>query len=78
VVSGSGDLYVAEDGGDMQLCLITPDRVVSPFLQLEGHPGSEITGPAFSPAADRLFFSSQRGLQGAGIGITFEVRGPFR
>ncbi|WP_437313863.1 alkaline phosphatase PhoX [Sorangium sp. So ce385] len=78
VVSRSGDIFVAEDGDDMQLCLITPDRVVAPFLQIEGHAGSEITGPAFSPAGDRLYFSSQRGLGGAGLGITFEVRGPFR
>ncbi|KYF47271.1 translocation protein TolB [Sorangium cellulosum] len=78
VVSRSGDLFVAEDGDDMQICLITPDRVVAPFLKLEGHAGSEITGPAFSPAGDRLYFSSQRGLGGIGIGMTFEVSGPFR
>ncbi|NVJ25003.1 MULTISPECIES: alkaline phosphatase PhoX [Myxococcus] len=77
-VSRSGDLYVAEDGGDLQLCLITPrpERVVSPFLQLEGHAGSELTGPAFSPDGHRLYFSSQRGTDGQGV--TFEVSGPFR
>ena len=78
VVARSGDLYVAEDGDDMQLCLITPQRVVAPFLELEGHDGSEITGPAFNPAGDRLYFSSQRGVRNEGIGMTFEVRGPFR
>ncbi|MGK3991708.1 alkaline phosphatase PhoX [Sorangium sp. So ce1024] len=78
VVSRSGDLFVAEDGDDMQICLITPDRVVAPFLQIDGHAGSEITGPAFSPAGDRLYFSSQRGLGGLGVGMTFEVSGPFR
>ena len=78
VVSRSGDLYVAEDGGDMQICIITPQRVVAAFLELEGHDGSEITGPAFSPAGDRLYFSSQRGLGNQGIGMTFEVTGPFR
>lgn len=77
-VSKSRDIYVAEDGGDMQLCLITPDRVVAPFLELEGHDRSEITGPAFNPAGDRLYFSSQRGVDNKGIGVTFEVRGPFR
>ena len=77
VVSRSGDIYVAEDGDDMQICLITPDGVVSPFLQLTGHDGSEITGPAFSPAGDRLYFSSQRGLGNNGFGMTFEVSGPF-
>ena len=77
-VSQSGDIYVAEDGGDMQICLITPARVVAPFLELEGHDGSEITGPAFAPAGDRLYFSSQRGVNNQGIGMTFEVHGPFR
>ena len=78
VVSRSGDIYVAEDGDNMQICLITRERVVAPFLELEGHDGSEITGPAFSPAGDRLYFSSQRGLGNAGTGMTFEVQGPFR
>jgi uncharacterized protein len=78
VASRSGDLYIAEDGDNMQICLITPARVVAPFLELEGHDGSEITGPAFSPAGDRLYFSSQRGVGNSGVGVTFEVRGPFR
>lgn len=78
VVSRSGDLYVAEDGDDMQICLITPERVVAPFLELEGHDRSEITGPAFNPAGDRLYFSSQRGVNNGGIGMTFEVQGAFR
>ncbi|NMO13527.1 DUF839 domain-containing protein [Pyxidicoccus fallax] len=77
-VSRSGDLYVVEDGGDLQICIITPDRMVAPFLQIEGHGGSEITGPAFSPDGHRLYFSSQRGVNGQGQGITFEVTGPFR
>lgn len=78
VVSRSGDLFVAEDGGDLQLCIITPERIVAPFVELEGHEGSEITGPAFNPAGDRLYFSSQRGRGGSGVGVTFEVEGPFR
>jgi uncharacterized protein len=78
IVSRSGDLFVAEDGGDMQLVLITPNGAVAPFFELEGHDGSEITGPAFTPAGDRLYFSSQRGQGNSGIGMTFEVRGPFR
>jgi uncharacterized protein len=78
VASRSHDLFVAEDGDDMQICLITPARVVAPFLKLEGHVGSEITGPAFSPDGTRLYFSSQRGRDNGGAGMTFEVRGPFR
>ena len=72
-----GDLYVAEDGGDLQLVLLTPDGGVSPFLQVSGPSGSELTGPAFSPDGSRLYFSSQRGGP-SGTGITYEVRGPFR
>jgi secreted PhoX family phosphatase len=48
---------------------------VSPFLQVTGQDGSELTGPAFSPDGSRLYVSSQRGN---GFGITYEVRGPFR
>ncbi|MBQ0893484.1 DUF839 domain-containing protein [Micromonospora sp. U56] len=75
----SGDLYVAEDGGNMEIVLITPDAVVTPFVRLTGQSSSEITGPAFSPDGSRLYFSSQRGTSGSSSGgITYEVRGPFR
>ncbi|WFE94402.1 alkaline phosphatase PhoX [Micromonospora sp. WMMD987] len=75
----SGDLYVAEDGGDMEINLITPTGVVTPFLRITGQSESEITGPAFSPDGSRLYFSSQRGTSGIpGGGVTYEVRGPFR
>ncbi|MFD0265275.1 alkaline phosphatase PhoX [Streptomyces sp. NPDC127106] len=80
-VTGSsfGDLYVAEDGGTMEICVITPDDVVAPFLRINGQSASEITGPAFSPAGNRLYFSSQRGTSGSSSGgITYEVTGPFR
>jgi hypothetical protein len=77
--AASGDLFVAEDGGDMQICMITPTGVVTPFLQVVGHDSSEITGPAFSPDGRRLYFSSQRGRSGSSFGgVTFEVTGPFR
>ncbi|MCT7351420.1 PhoX family protein [Streptomyces sp. 15-116A] len=77
--SSSGDLFVAEDGGNMEICVITPDDVVAPFLRIDGQSGSEITGPAFSPDGSRLYFSSQRGTSGSSSGgITYEVRGPFR
>ncbi|GAA2590487.1 DUF839 domain-containing protein [Actinomadura fulvescens] len=77
----SGDLYIAEDGDNMEINVITPDGVVTPFLRVLGHDKSEITGPAFSPDGTRLYFSSQRGKSGfvAGTdGHTFEVTGPFR
>ncbi|GGK98548.1 hypothetical protein Sme01_62270 [Sphaerisporangium melleum] len=80
-ITGSryGDLYVAEDGGNMEICLITPDDKISPFLRVTGQSSSEITGPAFNPAGDRLYFSSQRGTSGSSSGgITYCVTGPFR
>ncbi|MFI8945397.1 alkaline phosphatase PhoX [Streptomyces sp. NPDC053750] len=77
--STSGDLFVAEDGGNMEICVITPSDVIAPFLRIDGQSGSEITGPAFSPDGTRLYFSSQRGTSGSSSGgITYEVRGPFR
>ena len=76
----SGDIYVAEDADDLQLVLLADrngQRIAAPFLQLYGHDGSEITGPAFSPDGSRLYFSSQRGRDRK-KGMTFEVSGPFR
>lgn len=63
VDAGSGDLYVAEDGANMEVVMITPDGVVAPFLRLAGpgHEESEITGPCFDPSRSRLYFSSERG-----------------
>ncbi|MDV5145545.1 DUF839 domain-containing protein [Streptomyces sp. SBC-4] len=75
----SGDLFVSEDGGNMEICVITPDDIVAPFLRINGQSSSEITGPAFSPDGTRLYFSSQRGTTGSSSGgITYEVTGPFR
>lgn len=77
--STSGDLYVAEDGGNMEICMITPDDKISVFLRITGQGSSEITGPAFNPAGNRLYFSSQRGTSGSSTGgITYCVTGPFR
>ncbi|WP_406305139.1 PhoX family protein [Streptomyces sp. NBC_00879] len=77
--ASSGDLFVAEDGGNMEICIITPDDVVAVFLRINGQSSSEITGPAFSPDGTRLYFSSQRGTSGSSSGgITYEVTGPFR
>lgn len=78
VASSSGDLYVAEDGGNMEIVIITPDREVAPFLRVLDHAGSELTGPVFNPKGDRFYFSSQRGPGKDGPGITYEVTGPFR
>jgi secreted PhoX family phosphatase len=73
-----GELLVAEDGGDLQIVVITKSGETKPLLQLVGHGHSEITGPAFSPDGSRLYFSSQRGKTGRSKdGITFEISGFF-
>jgi secreted PhoX family phosphatase len=77
--SAGGDLYVAEDHGSMEICLVTPAGRVSPFLRVTGQESSELCGVAFSPRGDRLYFSSQRGPAGVLTdGITYCVSGPFR
>ncbi len=76
VEEGSGDLIVAEDGGNMELVIISAEGTVAPFLRVTGHDGSELTGPVFNPDGDRLYMSSQRGSDGRGI--TYEITGPFR
>ncbi len=73
-VSRLRDVYVGEDGDDMQINMIRAG-VVSTVLQVVGQSTPEITGIAFNPAGDRMYFSSQRGT-GSG-GITYEVTGPF-
>ncbi len=78
VVSSAGDLYVAEDGGNLELVMISREREIAPVLRITGHEGSEITGPAFDPSGTRLYVSSQRGPAGATGGVTYEISGPFR
>ena len=78
VITSDGDILVAEDGGDMQVVALTPSGGVVPVAQIVGHPRSEVTGVAFNPAGDRLYFSSQRGATGRfADGVTYEVSGPF-
>jgi hypothetical protein len=73
-ITPTGDVLVAEDHDDMQLVVLTPNQKVIPFLQIIGHKRSEITGPAFDPTYQRMYFSSQRGVIGKGAGgITFEI-----
>lgn len=79
VVSEAGELFVCEDGGNMQLVLITPDRVTTPFLQVLGQDDSELAGAAFDPSGTRLYVSSMRGTSGqlSSDGFTYEITGPF-
>jgi uncharacterized protein len=81
-VSRAGEVFVCEDGGNMEICVIEPGGAVAPFLRLvgeaaEGLPerGNELAGVVFSPSGDRLYFSAQRAY---GFGAVYEVSGPFR
>ena len=90
-VSPYGDVYVCEDGGNMEICLITPDRVVAPFLRFGNadgsvatdHEASEVVGVVFDPTGTRMYFGSQRAYPyvpgtPAADGAVYEVTGPFR
>lgn len=73
-ITPAGDVLVAEDRGDMQIVILTPDNRVIPLLQVVGQSRSEVTGPAFDPNFRRLYFSSQRGATGnRESGITYEI-----
>lgn len=73
----SGDLFVCEDAGDHQVCIISAEGEVAPFVQLPGddHARSELTGPVFDPTGSRFYFASQRAVGG---GVIYEISGPFR
>ncbi len=83
-ITSQGDVLVAEDGGDMQIVVILPDRRLKPLLQLTGQDGSELAGIAFSPDGRRMYFNSDRGgifpnlpnAPGHGPGITYELTLP--
>jgi hypothetical protein len=79
----TGDLFICEDSGTFDICILTPEGEMAKFVNLSGvqHEGSlsgdisETTGPSFDPSGTRFYFSSQR----AGVaGITYEVTGPWR
>lgn len=73
-VTNDGNILVAEDGDDLQIVVLDNSGAIFPLVQVVGHFGSEITGPAINPRGDKLYFSSQRGDGG---GITYEVTGNF-
>ena len=80
-VNPAGEVFVCEDGGDMEICVIEPDGTVAPFLQLTGEAaagpadrGNELAGVIFDPSHRRLYFSAQRAY---GFGAVYEVTGPF-
>lgn len=80
----SGAVFVAEDGGDMQVVILRNDNTLFMVAQIPGQQWSEITGPCMSPDRKHLYFSSQRGVLGttsepAGlpVGITYAISGPW-
>jgi hypothetical protein len=77
----SGDVFVCEDGGNMEVGIISEradgNFEVAPFLRLSGQSASELAGAAFSPDHTRMYLSSQRGTNGV-TGRTYEITGPFR
>ena len=88
-VSAAGEIFVCEDGGNMEIGLITPEREVSPFLRFAGpaHPTegefkSEVCGVIFDPSGTRMYCTSQRShppsANTPGPGAVYEIRGPFK
>ena len=88
-VSLAGEIFVCEDGGNMEIGLITPEREVSPFLRFTGpaHPvegefKSEVCGVVFDPSGTRMYCTSQRAHPQSpttpGPGAVYEISGPFR
>lgn len=85
----TGSLFVCEDGGNMEVVVITPDGNADPFLRFVGHDRSEVTGAAFDPSGTRLIVNSQRAPtekklvdvmdQGGtwSLGRTYMITGPF-
>jgi len=74
----TGNLYACEDGGDMEVVLITPERHAEPFLRFVGQEGSEVTGAAFDPSGTRLIVNSQRAPTPPTFeGRTYMITGPF-
>ncbi len=73
-VSQSGELLIAEDGGNMQIVALGKNYQPYVLVQIYGQDKSEITGPAFSPDGKRMHFSSQRGKTGKSEdGVTYEL-----
>ena len=80
VDQASQSILLGEDDGNQELVLLRPDNQVLAVVRVPDQPWSEITGPCFNPAGDRLYFSSQRapvGASGAQVGVTYEVTGPW-
>jgi secreted PhoX family phosphatase len=74
----TGNLFVCEDGDNMEVVMITPDGHADPFVRFIGHDGSEVTGAALDPSGTRLIVNSQRAPSGTTFeGATYMITGPF-
>ena len=71
-VTPTGDVYVAEDAGNLEIVALTMSGGVHPIVRLTGKTGIEIAGPALNTTGDRLYFSKQHSP-----GTTYEITGPF-
>jgi len=60
----------------MRMIVVVPNEPAKVLVEAT-HPGSEITGPAFSPDGSRLYFSSQRGpnVPGGQAGVPADAPG---
>lgn len=81
-VSAAGDVLVCEDGGNLEIGIISTDRFVSPLLRFTGpqHAATEVCGVVFDPASTRMYVTSQRAeiTPGSLLGAVYEITGPFR
>lgn len=82
-VNAFGDVFVCEDGGNMEIGIISEELTVSPMVRLPGseHQFSELCGVCFDPSGKKMYFTSQRAAPSGskpGLGTVFEVSGPFR
>ena len=71
----AGVVYVAEDGGNMQIVLVRDDGATYPVVELPDISGSEMTGPAFDPSGTPalLQFATQPGSHLRGHGFVEHV-----
>ena len=78
-VTAAGEILVCEDGGNMEICVITPDAPRPPkvLLRVVGPDQSAIAGIAFSPDGRRRYFTSHRGGRTPAVGYRNSPREPI-